>query len=100
MQVRGREEDVLVEERAAGPDGRLVGAHPAASLHAEGDGARSQTEVLALSRAALLEHFATQPGRRLRRHRATSRQSSGQRLQVFQAMWLREMQRVVESRRA
>jgi hypothetical protein len=54
-----------------------------------------ETEVLVLHRSALLEHFAGHPevGYAVTRNVAAV---VGQRLQVFQAMWLREMQRVVK----
>jgi CRP-like cAMP-binding protein len=49
-------------------------------------------EVLAFSRAALLDYLAARPavGQIVMRNIASV---IGQRLQVFQAMWLREMQR-------
>ena len=56
-----------------------------------------ETEVLALPRDGAARALRRAPGRRLRRH-AERRGGIGQRLQVFQAMWLREMQRVVELR--
>ena len=59
-----------------------------------------ETEVLALSAAGAARPLRAQPGGRLRAHHATSSAIVGQRLQVFQAMWLREMQRVVEYRSA
>jgi hypothetical protein len=54
--------------------------------------------VLALGRAALLEHFAARPalGYAVALNVAAI---VGQRLQVFQAMWLREIQRVVQMSR-
>jgi len=53
--------------------------------------------VLALARAALLEHFAAHPavGYAVSLNLAAI---IGQRLQVFQAMWLREIRRVIELR--
>jgi CRP-like cAMP-binding protein len=55
------------------------------------------SELLRLPREALLEHLAAHPdiGYRLTLNVAAV---IGHRLQVFQAMWLREMQRVVELR--
>ena len=52
------------------------------------------TELLAFSREKLLSHFATRPrvGYVLSQNVAMI---VGQRLQVFQAMWLRQMQRMV-----
>jgi hypothetical protein len=54
-----------------------------------------ETELIALPRSALLEHFAARPavGYAVTRNLAAV---VGQRLQVFQAMWLREVQRVVK----
>jgi CRP-like cAMP-binding protein len=52
------------------------------------------SRVVAFPRVALLEHFARHPdvGYVVMRNVASM---TGQRLQVFQAMWLREMQRTV-----
>jgi CRP-like cAMP-binding protein len=96
MQVRGREEDVMVEERAAGETvgwSALIPPHRF-TLKAT---ALLDTEVIALPGHALREYFNA--------HAATGCVVSlnlaavvGQRLQVFQAMWLREMQRMVELR--
>jgi CRP-like cAMP-binding protein len=96
LQVQGREEDILVEERLPGQTvgwSALIPPHRF-TLKAT---AQLETEVLAFSRDALLAHFATHP---LVGYVMTHNLASvvGQRLQVFQAMWLREMQRVVELR--
>lgn len=93
MQVRGREEDLLVEERLPGQGlgwSALIPPHRF-TLKAT---APVETELLALRRSELHEHFATRPGVGY----AVTRNLAavvGQRLHVFQAMWLREMQRVV-----
>ena len=94
MKVRGAEQDVLIEERAPGQAfgwSALVPPHRF-TLKAS---TSMESEVLALPRAALLEHFAQRPevGYAVTRNVAAV---VGQRLQVLQAMWLREMQRVVE----
>jgi CRP/FNR family cyclic AMP-dependent transcriptional regulator len=94
MQVQGREQDILVEERGAGETlgwSALIPPHRF-TLKAT---AQIDSEVIALPQAALLGHFAALPavGYAVTRHIATV---VGQRLQAFQAMWLREMQRVVE----
>ncbi len=94
MRLHGREEDILVEERVTGQTvgwSALIPPHRF-TLKAS---APLETEVLALSRAALTEHFEARPdvGHVVVRNLAAV---IGQRLQVFQAMWLREMQRVVE----
>ncbi|HLA76680.1 MAG TPA: cyclic nucleotide-binding domain-containing protein [Vicinamibacteria bacterium] len=96
MQVLGRGEDILVEERLPGQTvgwSALIPPHKF-TLKAT---APLETEVLALSRMALLEHFSARPGVG---YLVTRNLASviGHRLQVFQAMWLREMQRVVELR--
>lgn len=93
MQISGHEEDVLIDERVAGqtvgwstviPPHRftLKAAAPVAS------------ELLAFPREKLLTHFASRPhvGYVLSQNVAAV---VGQRLQVFQAMWLRQMQRMV-----
>jgi hypothetical protein len=58
-----------------------------------------ETEVVALSRKALEEHFAahSEAGYRVSLNLATV---IGQRLQLFQAMWLREIARMMENRAA
>jgi CRP-like cAMP-binding protein len=94
MQVLSRDEDVLVEERVSGQTlgwSALIPPHRF-TLKAT---AQIDTQVLAVPRAALLDHFAARPevGYLVTRNVA---EVIGQRLQVFQAMWLREMQRVVE----
>ena len=98
MQVAGRDEDIQVEERLPGETvgwSALIEPHRF-TLKAT---ASLQTTVIAFSRAALNGHFATRPdvGYAFIRNVAAV---IGQRLQVSQAMWLREMQRVVESRLA
>jgi CRP-like cAMP-binding protein len=94
MQIRDRDEDILIEERAPGQTvgwSALIPPHRF-TLTAS---ALIETEVVAVPSAALLEYFATHPevGYAVTRNVASV---VGQRLQVFQAMWLREMQRVVK----
>jgi CRP-like cAMP-binding protein len=96
MQVRNSEEDVLIEERSPGQVlgwSALIPPHRF-TLKAT---APLDSEVLSIPRAALLEHFAAHPdvGYIVTRNVA---EVMGRRLQVFQAMWLREMQRVIELR--
>jgi CRP-like cAMP-binding protein len=98
MQILGREEDVLVEERSPGQAlgwSALIPPHRF-TLKAK---AEVETVVLAFPRETLLAHFADRPaiGYVVTRNVASV---VGQRLQVFQAMWLREMQRMVELRSA
>jgi CRP-like cAMP-binding protein len=94
MQIRERDEDILIEER--GP-GQTVGWSALIPPHrfTLTASALIETEVLALPRTALLDYFFTHPdvGYMVTRNIASV---VGQRLQVFQAMWLREMQRVVK----
>jgi CRP-like cAMP-binding protein len=94
MQVYGREQDILVEERLAGQTlgwSALIPPHRF-TLKAT---AQIDTELLAFRRAELLGHFAAHPeaGYAVVGNVAAT---VGQRLQVFQAMWLREMKRVLE----
>ena len=94
MKLQGVEKDVLIEERVPGEAfgwSALVPPHRF-TLKAS---ASMESEVLALPRVALLDHFEARPevGYAVSRDVAAV---VGQRLQVLQAMWLREMQRVVE----
>jgi CRP-like cAMP-binding protein len=98
MQVRDREENVLVEEESAG---RTVGWSALTppyrfTLTAT---APVDTEVVELGREALNAYFTANPetGRVVAFNLASV---IGQRLQIFQAMWLREVQRMVEHRYA
>lgn len=98
MKVREQETDVLVEERTAGQTvgwSALIPPHTF-TLRAV---ATVETEVVALSRDALQKHFAARPhvGHLVSLNLAAV---IGQRLQLFQAMWLREVARMVEFRAA
>ena len=96
IQVGERREDVKVEER--GP-GQMLGWSALIPPHRFTLKATApfDTELVALSRQALVSHFAAHPavGGVVILNLATV---IGQRLQVLQAMWLREMQRVIEMR--
>ncbi|MGB7846952.1 MAG: cyclic nucleotide-binding domain-containing protein [Candidatus Acidiferrum sp.] len=98
MRVRGREEDVVVEERTAG---QTVGWSALIPPHKFTLAATAplETEVIALSREELRKHFAAHPtvGYKITLNLAVV---IGHRLQLFQAMWLREMQRTVEKHSA
>ena len=98
MQIRERDEDILIEER--GP-GQTVGWSALIAPHrfTLTASALIETDVLSLPRAALLDYFFAHSavGYAVTRNVASV---VGQRLQVFQAMWLREMQRVVTLRYA
>lgn len=99
MQVGRRgEEEVLVEERQPG---QAIGWSALVPPYRFTLSATTQlaSEVLSLPREALLAHFAARPdvGFVVMRNVAAI---TGQRLQVVQAMWLREMQRMVQARYA
>ncbi|HKZ30873.1 MAG TPA: cyclic nucleotide-binding domain-containing protein [Vicinamibacteria bacterium] len=94
MKVRGKEQDVLIEERATGQTlgwSALVPPHHFTLKAA----ALVDSEVVALPRIALCAHLAAHPAVGYLVAQNVSA-VVGQRLQVFQPMWLREMQRVVE----
>jgi CRP/FNR family cyclic AMP-dependent transcriptional regulator len=98
MQVGGREQDIMIEERAPGQTvgwSALIPPHRF-TLRAA---ALLETEVTALPRQALVDDFAANPAAG---YALITNVSAivGQRLHVFQAMWLREIQRAVESRSA
>jgi CRP-like cAMP-binding protein len=96
MQVRGQEEDVLVEERSPGQTVGWSALIPPYRFTLTAT-APLETELIAFSREALAEHFAQYPsvGYVVSLNLAAI---IGQRLQLFQTMWLREMQRTVELR--
>lgn len=96
IRVREREEAVLVEERQAGETvgwSALIPPHRF-TLTAT---APLDTDVLAIERGALVEYLDSQPeiGYLVMRNLA---EIMGRRLQVFQAMWVREMQHGIERR--
>ena len=96
MRVRSREEDIFVEEHSAGQTVGWSGLIPPYRFTLTATAA-VDTEVIVLPREALSEYFAAHPAIGY----AASMNLSGvigQRLQLFQAMWLREVQRMVESR--
>ena len=95
MQVGGQEEESLVEERIPGQTVGWSALIPPYRFTLTAK-APLETELIALSREALREHLATAPetGFTVALNLAAV---IGQRLQVFQAMWLREMQRRVET---
>jgi CRP-like cAMP-binding protein len=96
MEVRGRDEDVLVEERAPGQTVGWSALIPPYRFTLTAT-APLETEVITLTRDALRAHFAARPevGETVLLNLAAV---IGQRLQLFQTMWLREMQRTVELR--
>ena len=96
MRIRDREEDVLLEEKQPGDTLGWSGLIPPHRFTLKAKAAM-QTELLAFPRALLLAHFEANPavGHAVMRNVAAV---VAQRLQVFQALWLREMQRMVELR--
>jgi len=96
MQVYSRQEDVLVEERATGQTVGWSALIPPYRYTLTATAALD-TEAIGLRRDALKDYFAAHPGTGY----VVSLNLStviGQRLQLFQAMWLREVQRMVEMR--
>jgi CRP-like cAMP-binding protein len=96
MQVRGEEQDILVEERAPSQTVGWSALIPPYQFTLTAT-ALVQSEVLAIPRDGLLGHFAASPaaGYAISLNLAAV---IGQRLQLFQAMWLREVERMVELR--
>lgn len=96
MQVRSKEEDVLVEERSAGQTIGWSALIPPYRFTLTAS-APLETEVIALRRDALNSYFGAHPdtGYAVSLNLASV---IGGRLQHFQAMWLREFQRMVEAR--
>ncbi len=94
MQVGGRDEDVLVEERSPG---QVVGWSALIPPYRFTLTAMAplDTRVIVLPRDQVRAYFAEHPavGYAVSLNLA---QVIGQRLQLFQTMWLREMQRTVE----
>ncbi|MBP7149770.1 MAG: cyclic nucleotide-binding domain-containing protein [Acidobacteria bacterium] len=94
MWLRGREQDVLVQEKGAGETvgwSALVAPHHF-TLKAT---ALVESELLSFPRTGLAAHLAAKPAVG---HVVTTNLAAivARRLHVAQAMWLREMQRVVE----
>ncbi len=96
MQVRGFEQDVLVEEREPGQTVGWSALIPPYRFTLTAT-APLETEVIAFSREALQHHFMACPeiGCAVFLNLAAV---VGQRLHLFQTMWLREMERMVELR--
>ncbi len=98
MQLRGREEEILVEEKSPG---QTVGWSALIPPYRFTLSARAplESEVIALPREALRAYFETAPviAYKISLNLAIV---VGTRLQLVQAMWLREMQRTVEQHSA
>jgi CRP-like cAMP-binding protein len=97
MQVRGREEDVFVEERSPGQAVGWSALIPPYRFTLTATAALQEAEVIALPREGLGAYFAANPaaGYKIALNLAVV---IGHRLQLFQTMWVREMQRTVEVR--
>jgi CRP-like cAMP-binding protein len=98
MKIRDADEDVLLEEKHPGETlgwSALIPPHRF-TLKAK---APMASELLAFPRKALLAHFEANPivGQAVTRNVA---RVIGRRLQVFQTLWIREMQRAVDLRYA
>jgi CRP-like cAMP-binding protein len=98
MQIRGRDEEILIEENSPG---QTVGWSALIPPHRFTLSARAplETEVIALEREALRAFFESSPRTA---YKITSNLAIvvGHRLQLLQTMWLREMQRTIELRSA
>lgn len=98
MRIRDADEDVLLEEKHPGETlgwSAMIPPHRF-TLKAK---APMSSELLAFPRKALLAHFEANPAVGLAVTRNVAR-VIGRRLQVFQTLWIREMQRVVDLRYA
>ena len=98
MQLRGRDEEILIEEKSPG---QTVGWSALIPPHRFTLSARAplETEVIALEREALREFFQSSP-RIAYKISLNLAIVVGHRLQLLQTMWLREMQRTIELRAA
>jgi len=98
MRFGDRQEDILAEERFPGQMVGWSGLIPPHRFTLQAV-AVVDTELLVLPGAALRDLFLERPGIG---YRIVSNlaQIVGQRLTVFQTMWIRELQRVVESQGA
>lgn len=96
LTVGGEEEDVLVEERAAGEALGWSALIPPHRYTLKGT-AKVDSDLVSFSRTVLIAWFARQPevGLVVMRNVAGV---TGHRLEVFQIMWAREVQRLVEHR--
>ena len=97
MHVRDREENVFVEERSPGQAVGWSALIPPYRFTLTATAPLFEAEVIALPQEALRQYFAANPaaGHKIALNLAVV---IGHRLQLFQTMWLREMQRTVEVR--
>lgn len=98
LQIAGREENVRIDERAPG---QMVGWSTLIPPHrfTLTASAAVASDLLAFPRSRLLEHFGSHPSVG---YVVSSNVAAlvGERLQVFQAMWLREVQHIVNASHA
>jgi len=99
MRVRGQDQDVFVEERGPGQAVGWSALIPPYRFTLTATAVVHDAGVITLPREALLKYFSANPaaGHRIALNLAVI---VGHRLQLFQTMWLREMQRTVEVRSA
>ncbi len=99
MQVRGREEDIFVEESSPGQTVGWSALIPPYRFTLSAIASLHEAEVVALPRETLLDYLAANPaaGYKIALNLSVV---IGHRLQLFQTMWLREMQRTLEARSA
>ncbi|MGD0507291.1 MAG: cyclic nucleotide-binding domain-containing protein [Terriglobales bacterium] len=97
MHVRDREEDIFVEESSPGQTVGWSALIPPYRFTLTATAALHEAEVIALPRETLHTYFAANPaaGYKIALNLAVV---IGHRLQLFQTMWLREMQRTLEAR--
>jgi CRP-like cAMP-binding protein len=95
MQIRGQEQDVLVEERSPGQTVGWSALIPPYRFTLSAT-ASPDTELIALPRESLREYIAANPaaGCKIALNLAVV---IGHRLQLFQTIWLREMERTVQA---
>ena len=98
MKVEGRDLDVMVGERMGGHMVGWSGLIPPHRFTVKATAA-ANSRILALARPKLLELFDEEPDLGYAVY-ANLAKIVGQRLQVFQTMWIREMQHVVKSKTA
>jgi CRP/FNR family transcriptional regulator, cyclic AMP receptor protein len=98
MEIGGESRDVVVEERGPGQTVGWSGLIPPHRFTLEA-AALVDSVVIALPRASVVRHFEAHPviGWAVTQNLASI---VGRRLQVIQAMWLREVQRLVQLRYA
>jgi CRP-like cAMP-binding protein len=99
IRIRDRDEEILVEERGPGQAVGWSALIPPYRFTLTATADVLDAGLIAFQRDLLLKHFAAFPaaGHKIALNLAIV---IGHRLQMFQTMWLREMQRTVEVRSA